>query len=193
MGRSLYSAATVVAAATYLFSCSCLMGRQAEKAGAVFSKFRAHLVDRLPRGYKVDVADIDRDGKLDLIALATRPACLAWYRNPNWKKHVLSSRAKEYIDIAPYDIDADGRIDLTIAHEFGMRRTDSGGLLHWLRCPQDPSQEWPMYAIDEGHALICADLNADGDDEIIAGYRGKGRSLYIYNIKWYENVGTLCP
>ena len=29
--------------------------------------------------------------------------------------------------------------------------------------------------------MICADLDADGDDEIIAAYRGKGYSLYIYD------------
>jgi len=29
--------------------------------------------------------------------------------------------------------------------------------------------------------LVCGDLDGDGDDEIIAGYRGKGYGLYIYN------------
>jgi hypothetical protein len=29
--------------------------------------------------------------------------------------------------------------------------------------------------------LLTADLNHDGRDEIIAGYRGQGRSVYIYS------------
>jgi len=194
MGRFLHFAGTVVAGATCLFSCPCLMGAQAEKRGDVFPKFRAHLVDRLPRGYKVDVADIDRDGKLDLIALATRPACLAWYRNPNWKKHVLFLRAKEYIDLAPYDIDADGRIDLAIAHEFGMSRTDSGGLLHWLRCPQDPTQEWPMYAIGAeptSHRIKWADIDGDGRKELVnAPIMGRNAKTPLWDIGvhllWYR-------
>jgi hypothetical protein len=44
---------------------------------------------------------------------------------------------------------------------------------------------WQRSVIDttfnEGHALVCADLDGDGDDEIVAGYRGKGQSLYVYN------------
>lgn len=44
---------------------------------------------------------------------------------------------------------------------------------------------WIRQVIDdsfvEGHAICTADLNKDGNDEIIAGYRGEGGSLYIYN------------
>ena len=33
----------------------------------------------------------------------------------------------------------------------------------------------------DGHALSIADLNGDGNDEVIAGYRGQGQSVYIYS------------
>jgi len=43
---------------------------------------------------------------------------------------------------------------------------------------------WNRQVIDsglnDGHVLLVADLNQDGRDEIIAGYRGQGRSVYIY-------------
>ncbi len=32
-----------------------------------------------------------------------------------------------------------------------------------------------------GHALACADFDKDGDDEIIAGYRGSGHTIYYYD------------
>jgi hypothetical protein len=35
-------------------------------------------------------------------------------------------------------------------------------------------------ALDQGHTILTADLNGDGNDEIIAGYRGKGRSVNVY-------------
>lgn len=45
-------------------------------------------------------------------------------------------------------------------------------------------QAWNRQVIDsglnDGHVLLVADLNQDGRDEIIAGYRGQGRSVYIY-------------
>ncbi len=35
-------------------------------------------------------------------------------------------------------------------------------------------------SFNNGHALVCADLDGDGNDEIVAGYRGPGTSLFIY-------------
>jgi hypothetical protein len=32
----------------------------------------------------------------------------------------------------------------------------------------------------DGHALAVADLDGDGSDEIVAGFRGPGTSLYAY-------------
>jgi hypothetical protein len=36
-------------------------------------------------------------------------------------------------------------------------------------------------SFNNGHALVCADLDGDGNDEIVAGYRGPGGSLLIYH------------
>jgi hypothetical protein len=47
-----------------------------------------------------------------------------------------------------------------------------------------PGEWWTRHVIDpsfhEGHALACADLDGDGNDEIVAGFRGPGTSLYVY-------------
>ena len=53
-------------------------------------------------------------------------------------------------------------------------------------------QKWQREVIDttlnDGHVLLTADLNHDGRDEIIAGYRGQGRSVYIYSAE--DSKGT---
>jgi len=36
-------------------------------------------------------------------------------------------------------------------------------------------------SLNDGHVLLTSDLNRDGRDEIIAGYRGQGRSVYLYS------------
>jgi aldos-2-ulose dehydratase/isomerase family protein/VCBS repeat protein len=46
-------------------------------------------------------------------------------------------------------------------------------------------QLWDRHVIDssfrDGHALACADFDGDGNDEIVAGYRGPGTSLCLYH------------
>ena len=169
MRISLHFLSYILGAVAFLLACRFLMAQETEKENAVFPEFKAHLVDRLPGGYKAGVADVDGDGKLDIIGLATEPSFLVWYKNPSWEKYVLNLKAKEYVDLAPYDIDRDGRTDITIAHEFGMSRTASGGLLHWLRRPDDPTQEWPMYVIGAeptSHRIRWADIDGDGHKEL---------------------------
>lgn len=43
---------------------------------------------------------------------------------------------------------------------------------------------WRRQVIDasfiEGHTLRTVDLNGDGNDEIVAGYRGEGHAVYVY-------------
>jgi hypothetical protein len=44
---------------------------------------------------------------------------------------------------------------------------------------------WERQVIDaslvDGHTLQVADLDGDGDDEVIAGYRGGDHSVYLYH------------
>ncbi|MGB7722486.1 MAG: VCBS repeat-containing protein, partial [Bryobacteraceae bacterium] len=51
---------------------------------------------------------------------------------------------------------------------------------------------WRRVVIDsslvDGHTIQTADLNADGRDEVIAGYRGQGHSVYIYYAE--DTAGT---
>lgn len=49
---------------------------------------------------------------------------------------------------------------------------------------RDKKGIWQRNVLDssfnDGHALVCADMNFDGYDEIIAGHRGESYNLYIY-------------
>jgi len=160
----------IVAALLFLGVGPSLPAQESRNTNPVVPQFKSHLVGRLPGGYKVAAVDIDRDGKADIVGLATTPSCLAWYKNPTWEKHVLTTAAKEFIDLAPQDIDGDGRVDLAIADDFGMSRTNSGGLVHWLQCPPDPTQEWPIRVIGSeptSHRLRWADLDGDGRKELV--------------------------
>lgn len=163
-----------------------------ENAG--FPKFHAHLVDEFPGGYKVNATDLNNDGRFDIIGLSTDPTNLVWYENPYWEKHVLTTKTSGNIDLATYDIDEDGRIDLALASEFNMRETLTGGLIQWLRCPNLPTDEWtPYYVHSEptSHRLLWADIDGDGSKELInAPVMGRGAKEPEWdvgvNLTWFR-------
>ncbi len=186
MGESGHFSIRVIATLVILLYSQSLPAQETGKASPACPQFKAHLVTQLPGGYKVAAVDVDRDGKPDIIGLATTPSCLAWYKNPTWERYILTSGAKEFTDLAPQDIDGDGRIDLAIADEFGMSRTNAGGLVHWLQCPQDPTQEWPMHAIGAeptAHRLRWADLDGDGHKElVVAPIMGRNAKAPLWDV-----------
>ena len=64
----------------------------AQPAGAGATEFVAHEIGTgLRGGYQVVIADLNKDGKPDIIALASGLPELVWYENPGWQRHVLAA------------------------------------------------------------------------------------------------------
>ena len=123
-------------------------------------------------GYGLDFADIDSDGRTDIVAWATNPGQLVWFRNPDWDKYTVTLAMQGNIDAAPLDIDGDGDMDLALAHDFSLGDSTGGGVIHWLENPGDPmaNQEWQAHYIDEiptSHRVHWADVNGDGRQELV--------------------------
>src|SRR5262245_46351161 len=82
-------------------------------------EFTAHTIDTgLTGGYQVVVADLNRDGKPDVLTLASGLKEIRWYENPGWKKHVLIDGLNRPINMAAYDVDGDGIPEVALAQEF---------------------------------------------------------------------------
>ena len=91
--------------------------------------FTAHTVaDGLTGGYQVIIADMNHDGKPDLIALASGLKELSWYENPGWQKHVIVTDIKQPINVAVVRIGSDGVPILALAHEFSPSAGRSVGM-----------------------------------------------------------------
>src|ERR1700745_3196491 len=81
--------------------------------------FEAHTIGtELRGGYQVVVADLNKDGKPDLIAVAQGLPELVWYENPGWQRHVIAGDMKQMINAAAYDIDGDGIPEIALAQGF---------------------------------------------------------------------------
>lgn len=105
--------------------------------------FRAVDVDtKIEIGYGVAVADVDGDGKPDIL-LADKKQ-FVWYRNPAWEKFVLAENLTtlDNVCLAAADIDGDGRAEVAVGGEWNPNDTTGSGAVFYLIAPKDRTQRW---------------------------------------------------
>jgi len=129
--------------------------------------FREHtLATDLRGGYQVVAHDVNKDGKPDLIALASGMTDLVWFENPTWTRHVLATDLKRMINLA-----ACGQIDeIVVAHAFENLPKNSIGIVSALKPGTDRSQPWTVREIDRlttSHRLRCADIDGSGKPVVV--------------------------
>jgi hypothetical protein len=135
------------------------------------TKFAAHTIDTgLRGGYQVVVADLNRDGRPDIIALASGLNELRWYENPGWEKHVLVTGINQPINAAASDVDGDGIPEIALAHEFSNVYARSLGVVSILTHQGDPAGPWSIREIDRAptsHRLRFADIEGTGNKVLV--------------------------
>ncbi|MFK8013821.1 MAG: FG-GAP repeat domain-containing protein [Gammaproteobacteria bacterium] len=115
------------------------------------------------------VADIDADGKLDIVGdgyWLRQPTSSAQFMNGTaWTRYTIGSwPAGSSSDTA--DINKDGRLDVTLAaSEVGV------GQFAWFEAPEDPlNGTWTRHVIDtveDVHRHHLVDFNQDGEVDIV--------------------------
>src|SRR5260370_1505460 len=134
-------------------------------------EFRAHTIATdLKGGYQVVPCDVNHDGKIDLIALASGMTELVWFENPGWERHVIASNLPHMINLAAWDTGGDGIPEIVLAHEFSMRAKDSVGIVSVLQHNGDPRQPWTVTEIDRlptSHRLRWADIDGSGKKVLV--------------------------
>lgn len=98
--------------------------------------------DRIAIGYGLALADVDGDGKVDIV-LADKQA-VVWYRNPDWHRFVMAERLTEldHVCVAARDIDGDGKAEVAAGAGWNPGDTISSGALFYLNPPEDRTQKW---------------------------------------------------
>jgi len=130
--------------------------------------FQRHDVGDYPGPYQVAVADVNGDGKPDVLVLSTQANCVDWFENPTWRKHPIARTASN-IDLAPFDLDRNGKPGVALASEFNFGDGAHGGAIQWLT-PGEPGQLWKAQPIGRDpvvHRLRWGDLDGDGRPELV--------------------------
>lgn len=162
-------------------------------------KFEAHVIATdLKGGYQVVPFDVNRDGKPDLIALASGLTELLWFENPTWKRHVLASGLSRMINVAA----CPGLDAMVVAHAFENQPKNSIGIVSVIEPGADRMQPWKVKEIDRlttSHRIRCADPDKSGNTVFVnaplAGaaatapdYRDHVPLVYYHPGEWKRNT-----
>ena len=126
--------------------------------------------DDFPGGYQVEVADVDGDGRPDLVALGG-DTC-AWYENPSWTKRIVTGpdEAPAIISSATADLDGDGKAEIAIAYDFEMKTPTRGklGLAIQGISIDDPWTFRPIADVPSIHRIRWGDIDGDRRPDLVA-------------------------
>jgi len=125
----------------------------------------------LQMGYQLVVADLNHDGRPDLIVVDERGTELAWLENPTWERHIIVRDVPRTINLDTYDYDGDGIPEIAMGHNFETVPEKSIGNVLILKSGPDPRQPWTAREIDRIptiHRLRWIDLAGDGKKVLLA-------------------------
>jgi hypothetical protein len=145
--------------------------------------------------YAVAAADVDGDQMNDIVAVTENQ--VVWYRNPDWKKHVVieNQTERDNVCLAAHDIDGDGQIDFALGA--GWLNGKNLGTIQWLSRGDTLDEKWtvhPIGAIPWTHRMRFADVLATGRQQLVVSplnaTQGGGVQLSAYEIPDDPKTGT---
>ncbi|MFC4812324.1 FG-GAP repeat domain-containing protein [Paenibacillus sp. GCM10023250] len=141
-----------------------------DEAGRGTGRFEKHVIGEGPSGHGMGFADVNGDGRTDVVLAG------GWLEQPAdpfagpWTFHPEFDLGSASVPVLGHDVNGDGLVDLIVgqAHDYG---------LHWYEQGRaaDGSRTWTKHEIDmtgsQFHDLWLADLDLDGEPELVTGKR----------------------
>ncbi len=126
--------------------------------------------DTLAASTSVQAIDIDRDGDLDILGTARDDNKIAWWENVNgdgslWNESIIDDTFTGVWMAHATDLDRDGDIDI-------LGAAFTGDKVAWWENTNGDASTWLIHevdlAFDGAKYLFAADLDDDGDNEIVS-------------------------
>ena len=143
------------------------------------------------RVHAVDAADLDGDGDLDLLSAAAYDRELSWYENSGDGEfstpRPIAAEPGAIRSVRTSDLDGDGDPDVIVPANVD----EPEGEVRWYENRGGgtfgPGQRIAS-TTDQTRDLFGADLDGDGDMDLLGAYSGWGTDRY-HQAEWFENLG----
>jgi len=139
-----------------------------------------------PRCFGVHGADLDGDGRIDVVGAIENAGDVRWWRNDGgdplgWTQYLIDGALPGADGLIPGDFDGDGRLDVAASS------TSTASVVVWYRNEGGDPIQWTKGVIDPAfvgnYELAVADVNLDGRLDLLGGsWDGK-------LVAWFENLG----
>jgi hypothetical protein len=190
----------------------------ADGAGLDDDAWSEHVLTRVPWPINSRSVDLDGDGDLDVVAASVAEGRSMWFENVStggrlsFVEHALAivePGAAEPPTVNVFnmdfsDLNGDGRLDILTFNTENLLGVDAA----WLEQPRSVSDPWTFhrigsYAPDQLVGIAAADIDGDGDDDIMTGgYSGASNAATsrledgiadvtaaLGRLAWFENLG----
>jgi len=153
-------------------------------------KFIKHVIEQdIAETRTIRAADINNNGKIDLLGTASEGNQVVWYENSGepvnkpWKKHVIDNIPRP-IHGHPVDMDGDGDIDVVMAFGFGDEDSKYQQIA-WYENDGNPEKcPWQKHLICEffpnAFEAFAADIDGDGHLEVVATAWGENGCVALF-------------
>lgn len=148
-----------------------------QRPAASSESWTKHLIAREPGATNLKLADVDGDGKPDVVASCGHGKGVYWFRGDTWERQAIDAALANPHALATGDFDRDGDMDVATASYTAF-------VVRWYE--NDGRGNFTAHTIESENRQQAYDLKAldvDGDealDLVLAGRESR-------NLVWYRN------